>query len=77
MATEPICTETDYQAALMDVERLWGARSGTPNGDRLYVLASLIDTYEATHYPMDAPDPIEAIRFRMEQQGLIGPIRTR
>src|SRR5207237_5997056 len=50
--------------------RLWGAKSGTQKGDRLDVLATLIDAYETRHYPMDPPDPIEAIQFRMEQQGL-------
>lgn len=70
MATElkPIRTEADYDAALAEVERLWGAKSGTPDGDRLDVLATLIEVYEAKNYPMDPPDPIEAIRFRMEQQ---------
>lgn len=66
----PIRTETDYEAALAEVEQLWGARLGTPEGDRLDVLATLIDAYEAEHYPMDPPDPIDAILFRMEQQGL-------
>lgn len=72
MAAElkPIRTEADYEAALAEVERLWGAPSGTPKGDRLDVLATLIDAYETKQYPMDPPDPIEAIRFRMEQQGL-------
>jgi len=72
MATEmkPIRNEADYEAALAEVERLWGAKSGTPEGDRLDVLATLIDVYEAKHHPMDPPDPIEAILFRMEQQGL-------
>jgi HTH-type transcriptional regulator/antitoxin HigA len=72
MATElkPIRTEADYEAALEEVGRLWGAESGTAEGDRLDVLATLVDVYEAQHYPMDPPDPIEAIRFRMEQQGL-------
>ena len=56
--------------ALAEVGRLWGARSGTPEGDRLDVLATLIDAYENEHYPIDPPDPIEAIKFRMEQQGL-------
>jgi len=65
-----IRTEADYDEALADVERLWGAKSGTPEGDRLDVLTTLIDVYEAKHYPMDPPDPVEAIRFRMEQQGL-------
>jgi HTH-type transcriptional regulator / antitoxin HigA len=72
MATElkPIRTRADYKNALAEVECLWGARSGTAKGDRLDVLATLIDAYEANHYPMDPPDPIEAIQFRMEQQGL-------
>ena len=67
---KPIRNEADYEAALAEVERLWGARSGTPEGDRLDVLATLIDVYEAKHHPIDPPDPVEAIRFRMEQQGL-------
>ncbi len=72
MASElrPIRTKKDYEAALAEVERLWGAKSGTPKGDRLDILATLIESYEAKHYPMDPPDPIEAILFRMEQQGL-------
>ena len=67
---KPIRTEADYEAAIAEVERLWGARSGTPEGDRLDVLATLIDAYEGEHHPIDPPDPIEAIKFRMEQQGL-------
>src|ERR1700686_3724714 len=67
---KPIRTKRDYEAALKEVERLWGAKSGTRNGDRLDVLATLIDAYEAEHFPMDPPDPVEAIKFRMEQQGL-------
>jgi HTH-type transcriptional regulator/antitoxin HigA len=67
---KPIRTKADYKAALAEVERLWGARSGTPKGDRLDVLATLIDAYETQHYPMNPPDPIDAIQFRMEQQGL-------
>lgn len=72
MATDvkPIRTEADYDAAMEAVEALWGAPTGTPEGDRLGVLAILIDAYEAKHHAMDAPDPIEAILFRMEQQGL-------
>jgi HTH-type transcriptional regulator / antitoxin HigA len=72
MATEvrPIRTKRDYEATLKEVESLWGAKAGTREGDRLDVLATLIDAYEAEHYPMDPPDPIEAIKFRMEQQGL-------
>lgn len=67
---KPIRSEADYDEALVEVERLWGARSGTPEGDRLDVLATLIDVYEARHHPIDPPDPVEAILFRLEQQGL-------
>jgi HTH-type transcriptional regulator / antitoxin HigA len=67
---KPIRSKKDYEAALKEVERLWGAKLGTEEGDRLDVLATLIDGYEAAHDPVDPPDPIEAIKFRMEQQGL-------
>ncbi len=67
---KPIRTEADYEAALAEIERLWGAPAGAPEGDRLDILATLVDAYENEHYPMDPPDPIEAIKFRMEQQGL-------
>lgn len=67
---KPIRSEADYQTALAEVERLWGSRSGTPEGDRLDILATLIDVYESERHPMDPPDPVEAIKFRMEQQGL-------
>ena len=67
---KPIRSEPDYEAALAEVERLWGAKSGTPRGDRLDVLATLIDAWESEHHPIDTPDPIEAIKFRMEQQNL-------
>ena len=72
MATEmkPIRTEADYEAALEEVAALWGAANDTPKGDRLDVLATLIDVYEAKHHAMDPPDPVEAIKFRMEQQGM-------
>src|SRR6195256_6133289 len=66
----PIRSKKDYEAALKEVERLWGAKLGTAEGDRLDVLATLIDAYEGAHSPMDPPDPVEAIKFRMEQQGL-------
>lgn len=66
----PIRSEKDYEEALAEVEKLWGAKTGTPKGDRLDVLAILIEAYEAEHYPMDPPDPIDAIKFRMEQQDL-------
>jgi HTH-type transcriptional regulator/antitoxin HigA len=74
MANElkPIRSEPDYDEALREVERLWGEKSGTPKGDRLDVLITLIEAYEHEHHPMPlgAPDPIDAIKFRMEQQGL-------
>lgn len=72
VATEirPIRTKRDHEAALKEIERLWGAKTGTLDGDRLDVLATLIDAYETEHYQMDPPDPVEAIKFRMEQQGL-------
>lgn len=67
---KPIRSERDYERAMAEIERLWGAKSSTPKGDRLDVLATLVDVYEAEHFPMDTPDPVEAIKFRMEQQGL-------
>ena len=69
-SVRPIRGKKDYEESLKEVERLWGAKLGTPEGDRLDVLATLIDVYETTHFPMDPPDPVEAIKFRMEQQGL-------
>lgn len=66
----PIRNDEEHEAALAEVERLWGAKSGTKKGDRLEALAILIDAYEETRFPMDPPDPIEAILFRLEQQGL-------
>lgn len=66
----PIRTPSDYEAALELMARLWGADSNSTEGDKLDLLATLIDAYEAKHHPIDPPDPIEAIKFRMEQQGL-------
>jgi HTH-type transcriptional regulator/antitoxin HigA len=66
----PIKTEADYERALAVVERLMDAQPDTPEGDVLDVLATLIEAYEAKRWPIDPPDPVEAIRFRMEQQGL-------
>jgi HTH-type transcriptional regulator/antitoxin HigA len=70
MKIHPIRTETDYDAALSEVERLWGSKSGTPKGDRLDVLLVLIENYESKHHPIDPPDPVDAIKFRMEQMNL-------
>lgn len=69
-ALKPIKTRKDHEVAMKEIERLWGAKAGTPAGDRLDILATLVDAYEARHFPMEPPDPIEAIKFRMEQQGL-------
>ncbi len=82
MQLKPIKTEADHYAALRAIERLWGAEEGTPQGDRLDILATLVESYEEAHFPMDMPDPIEAIKFRLEQQGedkkaLIGIIGNR
>jgi len=66
----PIHTPDDHTWAMGELGRLWGAAKGTPEGNRLDILATLIDVYEAKAFPMDDPDPIDAIRFRMEQMGL-------
>jgi HTH-type transcriptional regulator/antitoxin HigA len=68
----PIRTKKDYEAALTELEHLWGGKLGTLEGDHLDVLVTLVDAHETIHYPMDPPDPIEAIKFRMEQQGAQG-----
>jgi HTH-type transcriptional regulator / antitoxin HigA len=70
MEIKPIKTKADYRAALKEVEGLMAARSGTRDGERLDVLVTLIEAYERRHFPMELPDPIEAIRFSMEQKGL-------
>jgi HTH-type transcriptional regulator / antitoxin HigA len=70
MDIRPIKTKADYRAALKEVERLWECEPGTPDGDRVDVLVTLIEAYEAKHYPIPAPDPIAAIEFMMEQKGL-------
>jgi len=72
MEIRPIHNEHDYKEALQTVSGLVDADPvpGTPEGDRLEVLATLVERYEAEHFPLDLPDPIEAIKFRMEQAGL-------
>jgi HTH-type transcriptional regulator/antitoxin HigA len=66
----PIRTDSDHERAVARISELMNAAPGTPEGDELDVLAVLVDAYEAKHHPMDAPDPVTAIQFRMEQQGL-------
>jgi HTH-type transcriptional regulator/antitoxin HigA len=70
MEIRPIKTEADYEATLKEIEGLMSAEADSPQGDRLDVLVTLVEAYEREHYPIDFPDPIEAIKFRMEQQGL-------
>lgn len=69
---KPIRTEEDYEATLARIEALMNAEADTPEADELEVLATLVELYEEKHFPIDWPDPVEAIRFRMEQAGLTG-----
>lgn len=70
MRIHPIRTEKDHERAVARIEKLMSAAPGTPEGDELDVLATLVDAYEAKHHAIDAPDPVMAIQFRMEQEGL-------
>ena len=70
MEIRPIKTEADYEATLKEIEGLMSADAGSPEGDRLDVLVTLVEAYEREHYPIGFPDPVDAIKFRMEQQGL-------
>lgn len=70
MEIKPIRTEQEYRTALARLGEIWDAEPGTPESDELDVLSVLVEAYEDEHYPMDPPDPIEAIKFRMEQMGL-------
>jgi HTH-type transcriptional regulator/antitoxin HigA len=66
----PIRTKADHRWALKEVERHWDANPGTPDGDRVDILVTLIEAYEEKHFPIDPPDPIAAIEFMLEQKGL-------
>jgi len=70
MGIKPIKNARDYRRALKEIEGLMRARRNTPQGDRLDVLVTLVEPWEAKHYPLDLPDPIEAIKYHMEQKGL-------
>ena len=70
MQINPIKTKADHRAALKEIESLMTAKSGTSQGERLDVLVTLVEAHERNHYPLDLPDPIEAIKFRMEQMNL-------
>lgn len=73
MEIKPIHTEEDYKSALRDISAYFDNEPtlGSPEGDRFEVLLTLAEAYEAKHYPIDLPDPVEAIKFRMEQAGLV------
>ncbi len=70
MDIKPIKTKTNYRETLKEVESLMGAKANTADGERLDVLVTLIEAYEKKHFPIDLPDPVEAIKFRMDQKGL-------
>jgi HTH-type transcriptional regulator/antitoxin HigA len=82
MEIKPIRTEHDHAAALQRIEQLWGAAQGTSAGDELDVLVTLVEAFEREQYPVDLPNPVDAIKFRLEQEGkgykaLIGIIGQR
>ena len=70
MEVRPIRSTRDYRRALKEIEGLMGAEPGTPAGDRLDVLTTLVEAWEAKRYPIDPPDPVEAIKYHMEARGL-------
>ena len=70
MEIKPVKTEADYRAAMEEVERLFDSMPGTPEGDRLEVLVTLIEAFEEKHYIIPLPDPVEAILYHVESRGL-------
>ena len=70
MDVRPIKTEADYRATLREIESLMTAEPGTPEDERLDLLVTLVEAWERKHYPLDLPDPVEAIKFAMDQRGL-------
>ena len=70
MDIQPIRNEQDYDRALAGIERLWGAEEGTQAGDKLDILLILVEDYEDKHHRISPPDPVDAIKFRMEQMNL-------
>ena len=70
MEIRPIKTEEDYNTSIRRIEVLWGAKKDTPQGDELDLLVTLVESYEIKHYPIAPPDPVDAIKFRMEQMGM-------
>jgi len=70
MDIAPIKTQRDYRRALKRIENLMRAKRGTPEGDHLEILVTLVEAWERRHYPLDLPDPVEAIKYHMDQNGL-------
>jgi HTH-type transcriptional regulator/antitoxin HigA len=70
MDVRPIKTEEDYRATLSEIEALMSATTDSPEGERLDVLVTLVEAYERRHFPLDLPDPVEAVKFVMDQRGL-------
>ena len=70
MDISPIKNQRDYRKVLKEIEGLMSAKRNTPEGDRLDVLVTLIEAWERKHYPLDLPDPVEAIKYHMDQNGL-------
>jgi HTH-type transcriptional regulator/antitoxin HigA len=70
MEIKPIKSEQDYNQAIKRIEALWGAKKDTKEGDELDLLSTLVESYELKHYPIAPPDPVDAIKFRMEQMGM-------
>lgn len=70
MNIRPIKTEEDYNFTIHRIEELWGAKKDTPEGDELDLLVTIVESYEMKHYPIAPPDPVDAIKFRMEQMGI-------
>lgn len=70
MNIKPIKTKTDYRATLAEIETLMGARANSADGERLDILVTLVEAYERKHFSLAHPDPVEAIKFQMDQKGL-------
>ncbi len=70
MEIRPIKTEQDYNDSIKRIEELWGAKKDTPQGDELDLLVTLVESYEIKHYPIAPPDPVDSIKFRMEQMDM-------
>lgn len=70
MDIRPIKTEKDYNSAIKRIEELWGVKKDTSEGDELDLLVTLVESYEMKNFPIAPPDPIDAIKFRMEQMGM-------